>query len=144
MTATGQVSVAATEGAARFEAQGKGVTVGKGQESTAQPGQAPSDPEAIPEELLLSVIWPDDDRVEAQVKLRGKTRGSSRVRINGAEIPVAEDGGFGTPVPLQIGPNRVKIDVEDITGRKKSVDKVVRRAARAPSLQAVDKDLWNQ
>lgn len=144
MTPTGQVSVAATEGAARFEAQGKGVTVAKGQESTALPGKAPSDPEEIPEELLLSVIWPDDDRVDAQAKLRGKARGSSRVRINGAETSVGEDGSFTAPIPLQIGPNRIKVDVEDITGRKKSVDKLVRRAARPPSLQAVDKDLWNQ
>ena len=144
MNASGQVSVAATKGEARFEAQGKRVTVGPGQESTALPGQAPSDPEAIPEELLLSVIWPEDDRVEPQSKLRGKARGSSRVRINGADTPVAQDGSFAAPIPLHIGPNRIKVDVEDITGRKKSLDKIVRRAAPAPSLQAVERDLWNR
>jgi hypothetical protein len=144
MTATGQVSVAASEGATRFEAQGKAVVVGKGQESTAQPGKAPSDPEAIPEELLLSVIWPDDDRVDSEAQLRGKTRGSTRVHINGTDTPVAEDGSFTAPIPLKIGPNRIKVDVEDIGGRRRSVDKIVRRSAPPPSLQAVDKELWNQ
>jgi hypothetical protein len=62
---SGKVSVTTAEGAARFEAHGKHVVVRKGNESTAFPGVAPSDPEPIPEQILLSVIWPEDDKAEA-------------------------------------------------------------------------------
>jgi len=31
-------------------------------------------PEPIPEQLLLSVIWPEDDKAEAVSKIRGRAK----------------------------------------------------------------------
>jgi uncharacterized protein (UPF0548 family) len=141
---SGKVSVATSEGEARFEAQGKQVLVGKGNESTAFPGAAPSDPEPIPEQILLSVIWPEDDKAESVSKIRGRASPSSRVRVNGEEIPVQSNGSFQTHVPVAETPTHVRLDVEDILGRQTAVDKVLRRPPRAPSLQTKDEWLWKK
>ena len=140
----GKVSVATTEGAARFEAQGKQVLVRKGDESTAFPGAAPSDPEPMPEQLLLSVIWPEDDKSETVSPVRGRASPSSRVRVNGEETPVAPDGTFLARVQLSAPQTRVRVEAEDIGGRQKTLNKVVRRPPRAPSLQTSGGGLWKE
>jgi hypothetical protein len=141
---SGKVSVTAAEGAARFEAHGKQVVVRKGNESTAFPGGVPSDPEPIPEQLLLSVVWPEDDKAEAVSKIRGRASPSSRVRVNGEETPVAPDGTFMARVQVAEPKTRVHVEAEDITGRQKTVDKVLRPAPRAPSLQTSGDELWKE
>ena len=105
--------------------------------------EAPTDPEPIPQEILLSVIWPEDDHVVAQAKIKGKAQPSSRVNVNGVETEVGADGAFRASVPLKIGKNRVQVDAEDILGRTKSVDKEVVRAATPPTLEPSDQELWN-
>jgi hypothetical protein len=141
---TGNVSVAASEGAARFEAHGKQVVVRKGSESTASPGAAPSDPEPIPEQLLLAVIWPEDDKPEGVSQIRGRASPSSRVRVNGEDTPVAPDGSFLARVQMSAPQTRLHVEAEDIGGRHKALDKVVRRPPRAPSLQPAGGKLWNE
>jgi len=143
MSATGKVNVAASEGAAKFAGGGKEVLVPAGSVSTAMPDQAPSDPEPMPQEILLSVVWPEDDRIDSQARVKGKAQASSRIVVNGVDTEVGLDGSFRATVPLRIGKNRVQVDAEDITGRIKSLDKVVTRAAPAPSLEPADKELWN-
>jgi hypothetical protein len=141
---SGRVSVAAARGQVGFSAQDKEVTVTAGTESTAAPGHAPGDPEPIPEELLLSVIWPELDRPEGIVPVAGKVRPSSRVKVNGAEALVRPDGTFSLPVPVTVGPNHVDVQAEDIMGRKKTVTRVVRRSAPAPSLESTGEELWKR
>jgi hypothetical protein len=46
-------------------------------------------------------------------------------------------------VPLKIGKNRVEVETEDITGRSKSIDRMVTRAAPAPSLEPSTGELWD-
>jgi len=143
VTPTGKVNVASSEGSARFSAKGKDVVVSGGTTSTAMPDEAPSDPEPIPQELLLSVIWPDDDRLDGHARIKGRAKASSRVNVNGVETAVGPDGTFRAVVPLKIGKNRVQIDAEDILGRSKTVDKVVNRAAPSPTLEPTGQELWN-
>ncbi len=143
LSPSGKINVATSEGAARFTGKGKEVIVPSGSTSVALPDQAPSDPEPIPQEILLSVIWPEDDRVVGQAKIKGKAQPSSRVNVNGVETEVAPDGVFHATVPLKIGKNHVEVDAEDIIGRTKSVDKVVTRAAPAPTLVPANQELWN-
>ncbi len=143
VTPTGKVNVASSEGAARFSAKGKDVVVSSGTTSTAMPDEAPSDPEPIPQELLLSVIWPDDDRLDNLARVKGRAQASSRVSVNGVETEVGADGTFRAVVPLKIGKNRVQVDAEDILGRNKTVDKVVTRAAPPPALEPTGQELWN-
>jgi hypothetical protein len=143
MSPTGKVSVATSEGAAKFSGKNKEVIVPGGSVSTALPDQAPGDPETIPEQLLLSVIWPEDDRVGSHAKVKGKAQPSSRVIVNDVETEVGPDGTFQSTIPLKIGPNRVQVDAEDIAGHSKVVDKVVTRPAPPPPLEASDQELWN-
>jgi hypothetical protein len=140
---SGKVNVATSEGLARFSAKGKDVLVPGGSVSTALPDQAPTDPEPIPVQLLLSVIWPEDDRVGSQAKVRGKAQASSRVLVNGFEADVGLDGTFQSNVPLKIGKNHVQVEAEDIAGRSKTVDKIVTRPAPLPTLETSDQELWN-
>lgn len=140
----GRVSVAASQGQVQFAAKGREVTVVQGTESTALPDQVPSEPENIPEALLLSVVWPEPTKTESRTDITGKVRPSSRVTVNGLEAPVAPDGTFTVPVPLSVGPNRVDVQAEDIAGRKKMVGRIIHRAARAPTLETSDEDLWTR
>jgi hypothetical protein len=143
MTPTGKVSVAASEGAARFSAVGKEVLVSAGSVSTAMPDRAPGDPEPMPKEILLSVVWPEDDRIDSHAQVKGKAQASSHVVVNGVDTEVSEDGTFHTSVPLKIGKNQVEVEAEDIAGRTKAVEKTVTRAAPAPTLVPSDKELWS-
>jgi hypothetical protein len=140
---SGKVNVATSEGAARFSGKGTDVVVPAGSVSTALPDQAPAEPEPIPEQLLLSVIWPEDDRLVNQAKVKGKAQPSSRVNINGVETDVGPDGTFQTTIPLKIGKNHVQVEAEDIAGRGKTVDKIVTRPAPVPTLKSSDQELWN-
>jgi hypothetical protein len=140
---SGKVNVATSEGLARFSAKGKDVVVPSGNVSTALPDEAPTDPEPIPQELLLSVIWPDDDRLDGHARIKGRAQPSSRVNVNGVETDVGADGSFRAVVPLKVGKNHVQVDAEDILGRSKAVDKVVTRAASAPTLEPTGQELWN-
>jgi hypothetical protein len=143
LSSSGKVSVATSEGTARFAGKGKEVLVPVGKVSTALPDQAPGDPESLPQELLLSVIWPEDDRLDSQAKVKGKAQPSTRVNVNGVETEVDADGVFHANVPLKIGKNRVQVEAEDVVGRRKSLDKVVSRAAAPPTLESTDQELWN-
>jgi FecR protein. len=143
LSPSGKVNVATSEGAARFAGKGKEVIVPGGSASAALPDQAPTDPEPIPQEILLSVIWPEDDRLDGQARVKGKAQPSSRVNVNGVETEVGPDGIFRATVPLKVGKNRVQVDAEDIVGRTKSIDRVVTRAAPAPTLEPTNQELWN-
>ena len=143
LSPSGKVNVATSEGAARFSGKGKEVIVPGGSASAALPDQAPTDPEPIPQEILLSVIWPEDDRLDGQARVRGKAQPSSKVNVNGVETEVGTDGVFRVTVPLKVGKNHVQVDAEDIVGRTKSIERVVTRAAPAPTLVPTNQELWN-
>ena len=140
----GRVHVAASAGKVGFKAQGKEVTVREGEESFAPLGNAPSEPRPIPPELLLSVFWPElrPGSREAAPSLRGKTRPSSQVRINGTLVPVDEDGRFAAPVPLGVGDNQVTVEAQDVNGRRRKMETVIKRNAEAPLLESTKEDLW--
>jgi hypothetical protein len=138
------VTVGTAKGEVVFSARGKQVMVRAGQESTAKPDEEPSQPETIPEDLLLSVMWPEIDHAQPQAQIAGKTRPSSRVKVNGVEAPVHADGRFATSVPLGVGPNKVEVQAEDILGNKKAVNKTIRRPPPSPSLETTDEELWKR
>jgi len=140
----GGVTVGTVKGEVVFAAKGKQVNVRAGQESTARPGEEPSDPETIPEELLLSVMWPELEHSAAQAQVQGKVRPSTRVKVNGTDAPVRADGRFVSSVPLGVGANKVEVEAQDILGRKKAVNKTLRRAPPTPSLETTDEELWKR
>ncbi len=138
----GQVRVAAMTGAVRFSNAGAQVSLGAGEESVAAPGESPMPPQAIPDELVLSVFWPDDARPERSAPLAGQVAPSTRVMVNGHDVPVDNTGKFHAPVDLAVGPNNVRVEAEDILGRKKSVTHMVDRVPRAPTLETKKGPLW--
>jgi hypothetical protein len=142
----GQVSVAALKGSARFAAAGKTVTVPEGSETRSKPGQPPEDPERIPEEVLLQVVWPAGERQRAETtSVQGRVGLDAMVTVNGARTPVGPDGRFTAEVPLRDGPNLLEVETEDMTGRtRKESTTLVRRPARPPKLTPEPAELWKK
>ena len=96
----GRVSVAALTGRARFSAGGKSLSVPAGSESSSVAGGPPSDPERIPEEVLLDVVWPAEeqrhatDRASVEGHAPGVDQGDDqrRRRQRGPRRPVQRGG----------------------------------------------------
>jgi hypothetical protein len=141
----GQVSVAALKGTARFAAAGKTVMLPEGTETRSQAGAPPSDPEKIPEEVLLQVVWPEGERHGELATIEGRVASASLVTVNGAAAAVAADGRFQARVPLREGGNKIAIEAEDLSGRRLTAAKTLtRRPTRPPKLAPVPTELWKK
>jgi Glucodextranase, domain B/FecR protein len=141
----GRVSVASTSGRTRFASGGKTVTLAEGTETRAEENQAPDDPEKIPEEVLLTVVWPSGERHGEDVAIRGKASATSLVTINGDPVAVGVDGGFMAKVPLQEGDNPIQVQAESLTGRTRADKKtLLRPTTRPPKLAPGHGPLWKQ
>ena len=141
----GRVSVASTGGRARFQAGGKTVTLAEGTETRAEENKAPDDPEKIPEEVLLSVVWPAGERHGEDVDIRGKASATSLVTINGEPVAVGTDGGFMAKVPLNEGDNPIRVEAESLTGRTRADSKtLLRPPTRPPKLAPGKGRLWKK
>jgi hypothetical protein len=140
----GQVSVATLKGKARFASAGKTVVLPEGTETRSpRPGAPPEDPEKIPEEVLLQVVWPEGDHRADTAQIEGHVRPASLVTINGAATTVGDDGRFSASVPLREGGNRVHIEAEDLAGRKRTAAAtLLRRSTRLPKLAPEPGQLW--
>ncbi len=139
---SGQVAVAVSEGQVHFKAQGQAVTIEPGTESVAAPGRPPSPPREFPDDLLLSVIWPETPPTKDTAKIQGTARPSSQVVINGRKVEVNADGTFSAEIPLKLGANAVHVREQDIQGRHKAVTGTVKREASAPALEVKKEELW--
>jgi hypothetical protein len=143
---SGRVSVAVTDGSARFASGGREVILGPGTESRSERGGVPAEPERIPEEVLLTVVWPEGEHHGARpAVVTGSARPSSTVTVNQASVTVGADGRFKVPVALHAGSNPIKVEVEDLVGRQRTETATVDRLpGRAPELTPVSGPLWNQ
>jgi hypothetical protein len=141
----GQVSVAALKGTARFAAAGKTVAVPEGHQTRSRLGEPPDDPEKIPEEVLLQVVWPAGERHGDTASVEGHAGRSSLVTVNGTPAAVQADGKFAATVPLREGSNVVEVQAEDLSGRTGSASTtLVRRPVRPPKLAPEPAELWKR
>lgn len=141
----GAVSVATTSGRARFASGGKTVTLAEGTQTSAEPGRPPAEPEKIPEDVLLSVVWPEGERHGEQAAINGQVGPSSLVTINGTPVAVSADGKFSAAVQLREGSNVVDIEAEDLGGRKKQIaNTLMRPSTKPPKLAPVPGQLWKR
>jgi hypothetical protein len=142
----GQVSVAALKGTARFAAAGKTVVLPAGTETrSVRAGAPPEDPEQIPEEVFLQVVWPEADRRSDTGTVAGRVRPASLVTINGAAAAVDVDGKFTATVPIREGSNRIAVKAEDLAGRERqTATTLVRRPTRPPKLAPEPGELWKK
>jgi Glucodextranase, domain B/FecR protein len=142
----GRVSVAALSGKAKFTAGGKSLTLPAGTQSASEPGAAPSDPERIPEEVLLEVVWPAAEQRHGAMEaaLQGRAAASSLVTVNGARTPVGADGHFTATVPLRTGKNSIDVAAEDLSGRSRQASATLVRRGPPPALTPEARDLWKK
>jgi len=142
----GRVSVASLAGKARFTAGGKSLTVPQGTQSTSAAGATPSDPERIPEEVLLEVVWPaaEQRHAAADTEVKGRAAPSSSVTVNGTRAEVGTDGQFTATVPLRTGKNAVEVKVEDLGGRTRQASATLLRRGPPPTLTPEATDLWKK
>jgi len=142
----GRVSVASLAGKAKFTAGGRSLTLPEGTQSTSAAGAAPSDPERIPEEVLLEVVWPaaEQRHTAADTEVKGRAAPSSSVTVNGTRAQVGTDGHFTATVPLRPGKNPVDVQVEDLTGRTRQTSTTLLRRGPPPTLTPEATNLWKR
>ncbi len=143
----GRVSVAALSGKAKFTAGVKSLIVPEGTESSSEAGAPPSDPERIPEEVLLEVVWPSAEQrhTVAETQVHGRAARASVVTINGAPAPVGRDGQYPATVPLETAKNTILVRAEADRGRaREATGTVVRHNAARPALTPEAADLWKK
>ena len=143
----GRVSVATLSGTARFAAGGKVIALSPGTQSSSEAGAPPADPERIPEEIFLEVVWPAGEQRHAidHTEIHGRAAPSSVVTVNGSPAAVGADGQFTTSLPLREGKNAVAVEVEDLSGRsRQAATTVVRRGPPPPALTPETTELWKK
>ena len=143
----GRVSVAALAGKAKFTAGGKSLIVPEGTESSSEAGAPPSDPERIPEEVLLEVVWPNAEQrhTVSETQVHGRAARASVVTVNGSPAPVGRDGQFTATVPLETGKNSIQVRAEEVSGRaREATGTVVRHNPARPALTPEAADLWKK
>ncbi len=142
----GRVSVAALSGKAKFTAGGKSLTLPAGTQSVERAGAAPSDPERIPEEVLLEVVWPAAEQRHGATgtAVAGRAAPSSLVTVNGTRAPVGADGHFTATVPLRAGKNPIDVAAEDLSGRTRQASATLVRRGPPPALTPETTDLWKK
>jgi hypothetical protein len=142
----GRVSVASLAGKAKFTAGGRSLTLPQGTQSTSAAGAAPSDPERIPEEVLLEVVWPaaEQRHATADTEVKGRAAPSSSVMVNGTQAQMGADGQFTATVPLRTGKNTLEVKVEDLGGRTRQASATLLRRGPPPTLTPEATDLWKK
>jgi hypothetical protein len=144
----GRVSVAALAGNARFTAAGKSVTVAEGMTTSAPVGAPPQDPERIPAEVLLNVVWPTPDRHDAEAEIAGRAAPASTITVRSGDTSkvaaTGPDGRFKVVMPLRPGKTPVEIEAEDLAGRTRQVSTTLSRRGPPPSLKPESTDLWKR
>jgi ferric-dicitrate binding protein FerR (iron transport regulator) len=106
----GTVAVGAEEGQVELVGKGRVVIVRAGQRSVVLPGQAPTDPIAVPNSLLLKVQLPLYSLTNRkQVTVVGQSEPGVRVEVAGHVVKVDATGQFKTNVSLVEGKNPVNV-----------------------------------
>lgn len=96
----------------------------------------------IPEDLLLSVAWPEQRRTRSDLgTVRGHTLAGARVVVEGAfgrrVVHADQDGTFEVQIPLGEGENPVNIEATDVFGETTEVRGILQtRDTSPPKLRA--------
>jgi len=140
----GRVTVGVRAGQADFEAGGRLVTLRQGQVSSAERGQAPSPPVALPRSLLLKVDWPSARETNRRkLVVQGKTTPGAVLTLGGQRVVVGPDGRFSHVVWLREGAQSLDLVARDVGGRvEKSRSPTVVLDTRAPDVRFDTDALW--
>jgi hypothetical protein len=117
----GTVAVGAQDGRVQVAARGREVVLRAGEGTLVARGQAPADPEPLPESLLLRVAWPDETETNRTgLTVAGRTSAGALVFVAGRPVEVDATGRFETEVRLRDGRNRVRVEGHDVAGNRVS------------------------
>jgi hypothetical protein len=138
----GTVAVSTEDGETELEGKGRVVIVRAGQRSVVLPGQAPTDPVAVPSSLLLKVSLPTVSMVnKKKLTVVGQSEPGARVEVAGHMVETDAMGRFTTQVKLEEGKNGLDVRAMSVGGVQASsshtveVDTEVRRVT-------IDRNLW--
>ncbi len=138
----GTVAVATEEGEVELEGKGRVVIVRAGQRSVVLPGQAPSDPIAVPSSLLLKVALPAVSLTnKGKITVVGQTEPGTRVEIGGHVVHVDATGRFNTQMSLVEGKNALDVKAVSVGGVQASSSHSVERDTHVRQV-TIDKNLW--
>jgi glucodextranase-like protein/FecR-like protein len=119
--ARGAVAVASDQGTVDVVAEGRTVSLGERTQTVVEPGRAPRTPVPVPDEVFLSVSWPDRELRTARTTISGQVAPGTAVTVNGQEAAVGADGRFAAEVPLRDGKNQVEVSAEAVAGGKRTL-----------------------
>jgi hypothetical protein len=138
----GTVAVSTEEGETELEGKGRVVIVREGQRSVVLPGQAPSDPIAVPSSLLLKVSLPPATITnKAQITVIGQTEPGARVEIAGHVVETDATGRFTTQLKLSEGKVGVDVRAYSVGGIEATSKHSVERDTHVKSVK-IDPNLW--
>jgi hypothetical protein len=140
----GRVTVGVTAGETDLESGGRIVTLRQGQASSAEPGQAPSAPVALPRSLLLKVDWPEARETNRRkLVVQGQATPGAVLTIGGQRVRVGPDGRFSQTIWLREGAQALDAVARDVAGRReRSRGPTVVLDTRAPDPQFDTNALW--
>ena len=134
--AMGTVAVGTREGEVEFAGRGKTVIVRAGQESVVRPGEAPSDPTALPSSLLLKVDWPAGKILtHADVTVSGTSEPGAVVTVQGRPTVVDAKGNFHVRLKLKDGKVPLKVKARSVAGLQEEEEQEVRIDTHGPKAQ---------
>jgi hypothetical protein len=126
VNAQGLVVLGTEQGTVEVAAEGKVVKVGAGYLAKVEKGKAPEDPIRIPPQLFLKVRWPKQREFNTRsLEVSGRTAPGSRVRMEGAVVPVDSQGGFVKVLTLKEGRNQINVESYDVAGNRNRSDSPV-------------------
>lgn len=132
----GTVAVGTKEGEVEFAGRGKTVIVRAGQESVVRPGEAPSDPTALPTSLLLKVDWPAGKVLtHADVTVSGHSVPGAVISVQGRPAIVDSKGDFKVRLTLKDGKVPLKVKARSVSGLQQEAEQEVRVDTHAPKVQ---------
>lgn len=140
----GTVAVGTEEGQVELVGKGRVVIVRAGQRSVVLPGQAPTDPVAIPNSLLLKVALPAYTMIPRKtLTVVGQTEPGARIEVAGHVVKVDATGRFNTNISLAEGKNPVNVHALSVGKTEASskhdveVDTTVRKTTIDPNIWGV-------
>jgi hypothetical protein len=140
----GLVAVAPSAGEVKLTSNGGDQILAVGQRGVVTDDNKPS-VHAVPRKVLLSVNWPEDELARPQdTLLKGTVESTTRVEINGAQVPVDREGNFQVPVSVKRGKNPISIVARDISGTTRTSKGSIEVSPGAPKASADTKDLWKK
>ena len=138
----GTVAVATDEGEVELEGKGRVVIVRAGQRSVVLPGQAPSDPIAVPSSLLLKVGLPTVSMTnKGKITVIGQTEPGARVDVAGHVVQVDATGRFNAQINLAEGKNALDVHAVSVGGVKAESPHSVERDTHVRRT-TVDTSIW--